>query len=54
MSSYRTQEACRRSVERDGFSADIAPLIEALRKQWEAEDELLLAMHPAHPAQRGR
>ena len=31
------------------FRLDIAPLIEALRKHLEAEDEALLSMHPGNP-----
>ena len=50
MTSERTKAACRKSIETDGFSddfrRDIAPMIEALRKQFEAEDAALLALHP--------
>ena len=49
MTSTRTKAACLRSIEVDGFSKDIAPLIEALRKQWEAEDAVLLSMLPDAP-----
>ena len=41
----RTQEA--RSIEQ--FREVIAPMLDALRKQWEAEDAALLAMHPGAP-----
>lgn len=49
--SLRSHEAIVKSIETDGFSDDLAPLIEALRRQWEAEDAVLLSMLPDAPAQ---
>lgn len=47
--SLRSHEAIVKSIETDGFSDDLAPLIEAVRKQWEAEDAVLLSMLPDAP-----
>lgn len=47
--SLRSHEAIVKSIETDGFSQDLAPLIEAVRKQWEAEDAVLLSMLPDAP-----
>lgn len=53
-SALRTKAACAKSVrdEMDAFRADLAPLLERMRKQFEAEDEALLAMHPGYPGKR--
>lgn len=51
-SAARTQAACEENVKADwqgAFRADLAPLLERMRKQFEAEDEALLAMHPGYP-----
>lgn len=50
MTSPKRQAALSESIGREimerEFRRDITPLIEAMRKHFEAEDALFLAMHP--------
>ncbi len=46
--SPRTQEA----PSTEQFSETIAPLLDALRERFEAEDAALLAMHPGAPKEQ--